>query len=133
MPRLGELVLDLQTATDAIESTVLQLTPLDMVSVGNLPAAFGAPAAWTNGYSYTAGTFVTVTIGGTPYIYLCTTGGQSAGSAPTSTTTGATVTDYLATWMVLGPVSAACGITEGWKLLINDSNYTVTLDLAPLG
>ncbi len=58
-PRLGRITVDLLTTPNSIESTTLQLVPLDRVSVTNLPTAvFGASTydGFVEGWSLTCST-----------------------------------------------------------------------------
>jgi hypothetical protein len=58
-PRLGRITVDLLTTPNSIESTTLQLVPLDRVSVTNLPSAvFGASTydGFVEGWQMTAST-----------------------------------------------------------------------------
>jgi len=110
------------TYTAQINTTPYEYTsdanPTDQEIVEGLAAAVNA-AAWQSGTVYAAGAHVS---NDTSKVYVCRTGGTSAGSGgPTGTGTG--ITDNTCTWDYLGPVQAVTASED-------DDVLTLTADVA---
>jgi len=113
---------DSVTYTALINTTPYEYTSDSSASVQEivegLAAAINA-AAWQSGTVYAAGVHVT---NDTSKVYVCRTGGTSAGSGgPTGTGTG--IVDNTCTWDYLGPVQAVTASED-------DTALTLTADVA---